>query len=73
MAIGSSIFLIAIGAILKFAVDWQTDGIDLGVVGIILMIVGFVGVLASLVWADSFGRRGPRDADVVVRERDYVA
>ena len=40
MGIGVSVFLIAVGAILAFAVDVQTSGIDLATVGVILMVVG---------------------------------
>lgn len=54
MGIGVSIFLIAIGAILAFAVNATVAGLDIQVVGWILMIVGVVGlILTLLVW----GRR----------------
>jgi hypothetical protein len=56
MTIGASVFLIAVGAILKFAVADSIDGIDLGVVGVILMIAGAIGLLVSLVVETS--RRG---------------
>ncbi len=49
MRIGASLFLIAIGAILKFAVTKSVNGVDVGVVGIILMVVGVVGLLITLV------------------------
>jgi hypothetical protein len=53
MGIGVSIFLIAAGAILAFAVDMPRNGLDLGVVGVILMLVGGVGLLAAMVlWND---------------------
>ena len=48
MRIGAGLFLIAVGAILKFAVTDQLNGIDLQVVGIILMIVGAIGLLVDL-------------------------
>jgi uncharacterized protein DUF6458 len=48
MRIGASLVLIAIGAILKFAVKDSVSGIDLGTVGIILMIVGIVGLLITV-------------------------
>jgi hypothetical protein len=48
MTIGTSLFLIAIGAILKFAVSWHVVGIDLHAVGVILMVVGVVGLLIGL-------------------------
>jgi hypothetical protein len=50
VGIGTSIFLIAVGAILKYAVTADVSGVDLEVVGVILMIVGIVGLLLSLLW-----------------------
>ena len=50
MYIGTSIFLIAAGAILRYAVSADVEGIDLDVAGLILMIVGVVGLLFSLLW-----------------------
>ena len=44
MGIGVGIFLIAVGAILKFAVHARVSGIELGTVGVILMIVGVLGI-----------------------------
>jgi Domain of unknown function (DUF6458) len=49
MRIGASLFLIAIGAILKFAVTRRVNGIDVGTVGVILMIVGALGLVLVLV------------------------
>lgn len=77
MRIGASLFLIAIGAILKFAVKDSVNGIDLGVVGVILMIVGVVGLLAELIlWSTRRGssvvvRDDPYAEDVVTRRRRY--
>ena len=48
MAIGSSLFLIALGAILRFAVNDSIEQVDLTTVGLILMIVGIVGLLIGL-------------------------
>ncbi len=64
MAIGTSIALIAIGAILKFAVSFSITGIDINIVGLILMIVGILGLALSVVMMIAGGpRRGdPRDA-----------
>lgn len=54
MGIGASIFLIAIGAILAFAVDVSLGGLDLDIVGWILMAAGVLGlVMTALIW----GRR----------------
>lgn len=55
MRIGASLVLIALGAILKFAVTARTSGLDLGVVGVILMIVGVLGLLITM--AMMFSRR----------------
>jgi hypothetical protein len=49
MRIGASLFLIAVGAILKFAVTRRVNGIDVGTVGVILMIVGALGLVLVLV------------------------
>ena len=60
MALGTSLFLIALGAILRFAVADAVPGVALATVGLILMIVGVVGLLIALftttLW--SRGRRG---------------
>jgi len=65
MGIGTSLVLIAAGAILKYAVNADVSGIEISTIGLILMIVGIVGLLISLLFlGDRFGRR-----DAVVRER----
>jgi hypothetical protein len=51
MGLGTSIFLIAVGAILKFAVTATVSGIRIETVGVILMVVGLVGLCISLVYA----------------------
>ena len=48
MTIGGSIFLIAVGAILKFAVTETFAGIDIQVVGVILMVAGGIGLILGL-------------------------
>jgi hypothetical protein len=48
VTIGSSIFLIAVGAILRYAVTASVSGIDLQVVGLILMIAGAIGLVIGL-------------------------
>lgn len=72
MGIGVSIFLLAVGAILAFAVDVTTQGVNLDTVGVILMIVGGIGLLASLLFWSSFSPYGRRDERVVTREREIV-
>jgi hypothetical protein len=66
MGIGTSIVLIAVGAILKWAVTASVSGVSLTTVGTILLIVGIVGLVISLIFAT--GVYGRRD-DVVVRDR----
>ena len=68
MGIGTSIFLIAVGAILRFAVNADISGIEIETIGLILMIVGVVGLLISLLYINMWR---DRRADVVRRER-YV-
>ncbi|MEH0420256.1 DUF6458 family protein [Streptomyces sp. B21-083] len=46
MSLGGCIILIAVGAILTFATDWEMEGVNLDLVGVILMIVGLIGALA---------------------------
>ena len=48
MGIGVSIFLIALGAILAFAVNVSSGGIDLNTIGVILMVVGVVGLAVTM-------------------------
>jgi predicted CDP-diglyceride synthetase/phosphatidate cytidylyltransferase len=44
MGLGGCIILIAVGAILTFATDWDMQGVNLDLVGVIFMIVGLIGV-----------------------------
>jgi membrane-bound ClpP family serine protease len=67
MRIGGSLFLIALGAILKFAVTANVNGVDIGTIGVILMIVGAIGLVISLTWMSTRRRtdviqRGPGGA-----------
>lgn len=66
MATGTSIFLIALGAILTFAVDVTVAGVDIAAVGVILMIAGAIGIVVSLMWLDR--ATTPRRERVVERE-----
>jgi hypothetical protein len=67
MGIGTSLFLIAVGAILYFAVNTDISGIEISTVGIILMVIGVVGLLISLFLLSSARRDG---RTTVVRDRD---
>jgi membrane-bound ClpP family serine protease len=65
MRIGASLFLIAVGAVLKFAVTKQVSGVSIGVIGVIMMIVGAVGLLLTLILMNTrrrtdvvYGRNG---------------
>ena len=58
MGLGTSIVLIAAGAILRFAVSVTTTGFNLHTVGVILMIVGAVGLVLSLIFWSSWGGFG---------------
>ncbi len=49
MRIGASLFLIALGAILKWAVTRQVNGLNLAALGVILMVVGAIGLVLSIV------------------------
>ena len=55
MGLGVSIFLIAIGAILAFAVSAEVSGLDVNAIGWILMIVGIVGGALSMIFWSSWG------------------
>jgi Domain of unknown function (DUF6458) len=63
-ALGFSLFLIAVGAILAFAINVSVSGVSLYTVGIILLIVGVVGALMSALFWTSFAPFGHRDDDV---------
>jgi hypothetical protein len=67
MGIGVSIFLIAVGALLAFAVDYQLGWLDITVAGWVLMIVGVLGLLLTmLLWS-----RRRSTGSVVEQRRDY--
>jgi len=71
MGIGTSIFLIALGAILYYAVNATLAGIEIKTIGVILMVVGVIGLVISLLYALMLAprRRGERE---VVRERERL-
>jgi hypothetical protein len=57
MRLGSSLFLIAVGAILYFAVTAELAGIEIQTVGLIFMIIGVIGFALSLLWMNAASRR----------------
>lgn len=72
MGIGTSIFLIALGAILKYAVTATVSGVSIATVGLILMLVGIVGLIISMLWLTAYSgrRRAAVVEEPVVRERE---
>lgn len=66
MGISGSLILIAVGAVLRFAITADVQGVNLDTIGIILMIVGAIGIVLSLVFWGSWGGFGGRRE--VVRE-----
>ena len=80
MTIGGSIALIVIGAILAFAVDFDISGLDIAVIGYILIIGGIVGLIAGIMLLNRRDRVVTTGTTVgtpvrereVVRDRDIV-
>jgi len=75
VGIGASLFLLAIGAILTFALgEEQVGSLNLDTVGIILMIVGAIGLLLSMLFWSSFAPfgAGRRDQTTVVTDRERI-
>lgn len=75
MGISLSIFMIAVGAILAWAVDAEVSGFDVQVAGVILLVVGILGFFASLIFWSSWGGFGGRDGaaggqNTTIVERD---
>jgi hypothetical protein len=71
MGIGTSLFLIAAGAILKFAVTADVSGLEISTIGVILMVVGVLGLVISLFFLTQRDDRGlAPDARVRGRDRD---
>ena len=58
MGLTVSMIMITVGAVLRFAISAQADGIDVHMVGVILMIVGIAGALMSIVFWASWGGFG---------------
>jgi Domain of unknown function (DUF6458) len=73
MTIAGAIFLIAVGAILKFATNLHVQGVSIDTVGLILMIAGAAGLVLSFfqeaIWSD----RARRREVAATEQRDAVA
>jgi Na+-transporting NADH:ubiquinone oxidoreductase subunit NqrD len=79
MTIGTSLFLIGVGAILRYAVTATVSGINIQTVGLILLAVGALGLVLSVAWTMRWSRprrtvaaRDPHTAPTqVVRDRPH--
>jgi hypothetical protein len=69
--LGTSIFLIAVGAILRYAVTATVSGISITTVGLILIIVGIIGLVLSLIYMFAWSPRRGVPADRVVERDPY--
>lgn len=67
--IGGSLFLVALGAILYWAVTVEVEGFDLNMIGLILMIVGVVGLILTMIMTASAEKSERDDKDVTIVER----
>jgi sulfite exporter TauE/SafE len=73
MGIGTSVLLIAVGAILKWAITDTVSGVSLATIGVILMVVGVIGLLFTLLFASAWAdRRGAVVRDRVVEREPYA-
>lgn len=71
MTIGSSILLLVVGAILRFAISVSTSGFNIHTIGVILMIAGAVGFVLSLLWMALWSDRH-REARAVEQPEEVV-
>lgn len=68
--IGGSLFLVALGAILYWAVSVEAEGFSINTIGLILMIVGVVGLVLTLLMTASAERTDRENSGVTIVERD---
>jgi len=68
--IGGSLFLVALGAILYWAVSVEAEGFSINTIGLILMIVGVVGLVLTLIMTADTNRAERTDNGVTIVERD---
>jgi uncharacterized YccA/Bax inhibitor family protein len=69
VGIGVSLLLIAVGAVLAFAVSVTGHGFNIHTIGIILLVVGAIGGLISVFFWSSWGGVGGTRRETVIRER----
>ena len=72
MGLGVSIFLIAVGAILTWAVNATVSGLELDTIGVILMVVGVLGLVLSMIFWSSWGGFGGERVATTRRRTTYV-
>jgi hypothetical protein len=68
--IGGSLFLVALGAILYWAVTVEAEGFSINTIGLILMIVGVVGLVLTMLMTASAERTQRESSGVTIVERD---
>lgn len=68
--IGGSLFLVALGAILYWAVTVEAEGFNINTIGLILMIVGAVGLILTLLMTASVEKTERDNSGVTIVERD---
>jgi hypothetical protein len=73
MTIAAAIFLIAVGAILRYATNAHVQGVSIDTVGLILMIAGAAGLILSFLQESIWSDRARRREAVAVEERRDVA
>jgi len=59
-----SVLLIAVGAVLTFVIEREADGVNIDTLGIILMVVGAIGLVASVLRGSMLGIRSTRERRV---------
>jgi len=69
MGIGVSLILVAVGAVLAFAVHVTGHGFNLHTIGIILLVVGAIGALLSMIFWSSWGGFGGSRSETTIIER----
>jgi hypothetical protein len=72
MGIGGSIFLLALGAILAFAVNADISGIDINIVGYVLMLAGLIGLIVTVWYWNSRRRTVVEQHQPVIRSDGQV-
>lgn len=72
MTVGASIFLIAVGAILKFATNLHVAHVSVDTVGLILMIAGAAGLVLGLIQQRMWAKRSRREVAIEDRRDPYV-